>query len=42
MNTFVIRVGTYIEPIGKKAIQAARKIGTVHADVGTLTARFQT
>lgn len=34
MNYFVIAVGTYVAPLGDKAIAAARKIGPVAVDVG--------
>lgn len=34
MNGFVISVGTYVEPLLKKAKAAAKKIGTVTVDMG--------
>jgi 3-methyladenine DNA glycosylase AlkD len=34
MNGFVISVGTYIAPLGAKAIAAARKMGKVEVDMG--------
>jgi 3-methyladenine DNA glycosylase AlkD len=34
MNSFVISVGIYVEPLSLQAKAAARKIGTVTADVG--------
>lgn len=34
MNSFVIAVGSYVEPLSHKAGAAARKIGAVSADVG--------
>lgn len=34
MNGFVIACGTYIAPLGDKAIATARKIGQVEADMG--------
>ena len=34
MNGFIIAVGTYVAPLGAKAIATARKIGTVEADMG--------
>lgn len=34
MNYFVIALGTYVAPLGDKAIATARKIGQVEVDVG--------
>lgn len=34
MNNFVIAVGTYLQPLGKKAISTARAIGKVEVDMG--------
>jgi len=34
MNGFVISVGTYVEPLGEKAIATARKLGRVEVDMG--------
>lgn len=34
MNNFVIMVGTYVAPLGAKAIAAARKMGKVTVDMG--------
>jgi hypothetical protein len=34
MNYFVIACGTYVVPLGDKAIATARKIGKVQVDVG--------
>lgn len=34
MNYFVIAVGSYVAPLGERAVAAARKIGTVAVDVG--------
>lgn len=34
MNSFVIAVGTYVEPLGDKAIATARKLGKVEVDMG--------
>lgn len=34
MNNFVICVGTYIAPLGSKAIATARKLGKVEVDMG--------
>lgn len=34
MNSFVICVGTYVKPLGDKAIATARKISPVEVDVG--------
>lgn len=34
MNAFVIVCGTYVAPLGDKAIATARKIGQVEADMG--------
>jgi hypothetical protein len=34
MNTFVIMVGTYVAPLGDKAITTARKLGPVEVDMG--------
>jgi 3-methyladenine DNA glycosylase AlkD len=34
MNVFVISVGTYLAPLGDKAIATARKIGRVEIDMG--------
>lgn len=34
MNNFVIMVGTYVAPLGDKAIAAARKMGKVTVDLG--------
>lgn len=34
MNNFVICVGTYVKPLGEKAIATARKISPVEVDVG--------
>lgn len=34
MNGFVIAVGTYVAPLGDKAIATARKIGRVEVDMG--------
>lgn len=34
MNNFVIAVGTYVAPLADKAMDAARKIGTVEVDMG--------
>lgn len=34
MNSFVICVGTYVEPLAKAAIDASRKMGQVEIDMG--------
>ncbi len=34
MNGFMIAVGTYVAPLGEKAIATARKVGRVEVDVG--------
>ena len=34
MNYFVIAVGSYVAPLGAKAIATARKVGPVEVDVG--------
>jgi 3-methyladenine DNA glycosylase AlkD len=34
MNSFVISCGTYVAPLGDKAIATARKLGKVEVDVG--------
>jgi 3-methyladenine DNA glycosylase AlkD len=34
MNNFIICCGTYIQPLGEKAIATARKIGVVTVDMG--------
>lgn len=34
MNGFIIAVGTYLAPLGDKAIATARKVGTVEVDMG--------
>ncbi len=34
MNGFVIAVGSYVKPLTPKALEAARKIGTVEVDMG--------
>jgi len=34
MNNFVIAVGTYVKPLSKKALAAARTIGAVSVDMG--------
>jgi 3-methyladenine DNA glycosylase AlkD len=34
MNSFVIAVGTYVAPLGERALATARKLGTVAVDVG--------
>jgi 3-methyladenine DNA glycosylase AlkD len=34
MNGFIITVGTYVAPLGDKAIATAQKIGQVEADMG--------
>lgn len=34
MNGFIIACGTYIEPLGKKAIATARAVGRVEVDMG--------
>jgi hypothetical protein len=34
MNSFVISVGTYIAPLGAKAVATARKLGKVEVDMG--------
>ncbi|MBM3821908.1 MAG: DNA alkylation repair protein [Verrucomicrobia bacterium] len=34
MNHFVICVGTYVQPLGDKALATARKIGQVEVDMG--------
>ena len=34
MNSFVIEVGSYVQPLTKFAVQTAEKIGPVHVDVG--------
>ena len=34
MNGFVIAVGSCVEPLSAKALQAARKIGKVTVDMG--------
>jgi hypothetical protein len=34
MNGFIIAVGTYVAPLGDKAIATAKKIGRVEADMG--------
>jgi hypothetical protein len=34
MNNFVIMVGTYVAPLGAKAMATARKIGKVEIDMG--------
>jgi 3-methyladenine DNA glycosylase AlkD len=40
MNYFVIAVGTYVAPLGDKALEAARRIGPVKADVGDTDCRI--
>ena len=39
MNTFVISVGTYLAPLGDKAIATARKIGKIEVDLGDTACR---
>ena len=34
MNGFMITVGTYVSPLGDRAIATARKIGRVEIDMG--------
>lgn len=34
MNSFIIAVGSYVEPLGERALATARKIGAVTVDVG--------
>ena len=34
MNHFIIACGTYVAPLGDKAIATARKVGQVEVDVG--------
>lgn len=34
MNNFIICCGTYIQPLGKKAIDTARRVGPVNVDMG--------
>jgi len=34
MNSFIIEVGTYVQPLTKFAVQIAEKIGPVNVDVG--------
>jgi 3-methyladenine DNA glycosylase AlkD len=34
MNSFLIAVGTYVAPLGDKAIASARKLGKVEVDMG--------
>ncbi|MBX3735308.1 MAG: DNA alkylation repair protein [Candidatus Didemnitutus sp.] len=40
MNYFVIAVGTYVAPLGDKAIAAARQIGRIAVDVGDTDCRI--
>lgn len=40
MNYFVIAVGTYVEPLGERALATARKMGTVDVDVGDTDCRI--
>lgn len=39
MNNFIIAVGTYVAPLGKKAIETARKLGRVNVDLGDTACR---
>lgn len=39
MNNFVIMVGTYVAPLGAKAIATARRIGRVEMDMGDTECR---
>jgi 3-methyladenine DNA glycosylase AlkD len=39
MNSFVIAVGTYLAPLGDKAIATARKVGKVDVDMGDTACR---
>lgn len=39
MNQFIIAVGTYLAPLGDKAIATARKIGKVSVDMGDTECR---
>lgn len=34
MNSFLISVGCYVKPLAEEAIETAKAIGTVHADLG--------
>ena len=40
MNYFLIAVGTYVAPLGAKAIATARKVGKVEVDVGDTDCRI--
>ena len=40
MNSFMIEVGTYIEPLSKVAVETAEKIGPVHVDVGNTSCQI--
>ena len=40
MNYFVIACGTYVSPLGAKAIATARKLGRVEVDVGDTACRI--
>ena len=40
MNYFVIACGTYVAPLGAKAIATARKLGRVEVDVGDTACRI--
>ena len=40
MNNFVISCGTYVAPLGDKAIATARKLGQVKVDVGDTDCRI--
>ncbi len=40
MNNFVISCGTYVAPLGAKAIATARKLGRIEVDVGDTDCRI--
>ena len=40
MNYFVIACGTYVLPLGDRAITTARKLGQVQVDVGDTECRI--
>ncbi len=40
MNNFIISTGTYVAPLGDKAIATARKLGPVEVDVGDTACRI--
>jgi hypothetical protein len=40
MNGFVIAVGSYVKPLSDYAIQVAKKIGKVEADMGNTSCKI--